>query len=90
MVLVVYLAAINLLAFVMYGIDKKKAINGARRIPEKTLILLAVLGGAIGAFIGMHVFHHKTKKPKFFITVPIFAVLYIALIVFCLYKNILF
>jgi uncharacterized membrane protein YsdA (DUF1294 family) len=87
MVLVVYLAAINLLAFVMYGIDKRKAIKGARRIPEKTLILLAVLGGAIGAFIGMHVFHHKTKKPKFFIGVPVILVVQIALTVILLRKH---
>ena len=61
---------INLVVFAMYGIDKYKAIHDQWRIPEATLLLAAVFG-PIGALIGMRGFHHKTKKPKFYITVPL-------------------
>ena len=84
MIIAIYLTFINLYAFIVYGIDKRKAIkNGkkeservpsvsaVRRIPEATLILLAVIGGAIGAFLGMMVFRHKTQKKKFTRTVPL-------------------
>ena len=60
-----YLLAVNLLAFVMYGVDKKRAIEQKWRIPEKTLILLAMIGGTVGAIAGMQFFRHKTKHMKF-------------------------
>ena len=66
----IYLVAINIVTFIIYGIDKYKAKNNRWRIPEATLILLAVIGGSIGALLGMNVFHHKTRKPKFYIGVP--------------------
>ena len=56
-----YLVAVNIAAFALMGIDKKRAINHAWRIPEKTLFLSAILGGSIGAIAGMQVFRHKTK-----------------------------
>ena len=87
MLLVYYLTIINVLAFALYGIDKKKAREDKFRIPESRLILVAVLGGAIGALLGMVLFHHKTRKKKFRIVVPIFFMLYSAFIVFCLYSN---
>ncbi len=59
--LAAYLAAANLAALAAFGVDKRRAKRGAWRIPERTLFLLAILGGSIGAFLGMHVFHHKTK-----------------------------
>ncbi|MCR5202444.1 MAG: DUF1294 domain-containing protein [Lachnospiraceae bacterium] len=87
MILVIYLIAINLLALFMYGIDKRKAKNEKYRISEMALITVAVLGGAIGAFLGMKIFHHKTRKKKFYITVPLFLILWCVFIVFCLYQN---
>lgn len=57
----VYLAVVNVAAFALYGIDKYKAKAGAWRIPEKTLLGIAVLGGSVGAIAGMKYFHHKTK-----------------------------
>ena len=57
----IYLAVVNVLAFALYGIDKYKAKAGAWRIPEKTLLGIAVLGGSVGAIAGMKTFHHKTK-----------------------------
>jgi hypothetical protein len=67
--------------------DKSYAKKGARRIPEKTLLLWAFLGGSIGAFLGMKVFHHKTLKPKFAVTVPLLMVLELVICGFCLYQN---
>ncbi|MBO4591285.1 MAG: DUF1294 domain-containing protein [Eubacterium sp.] len=87
MLLIYYMIAINLIAFIFYGIDKRKAIKGSRRIPEKTLILLVVIGGAFGGFLGMKLFHHKTQKKKFYITVPVFMVLYLAVIIFCVWQK---
>lgn len=61
---------INILTFLIYGLDKYKAIKGQWRIPEKTLLLFALALGGIGAFAGMKVFRHKTKTPIFYIGVP--------------------
>lgn len=82
----VYIFIINLIAFAAYGIDKAKARNGTRRIPEKTLIGLAAFGGAIGALIGMLAFRHKTRKIKFTITIPVFTALWTAVTLFLIYK----
>ena len=59
--LAVYLLAVNLAAFVLYGADKRRAKQDAWRIPEKTLFLLPLLGGSVGGILGMRMFHHKTK-----------------------------
>ena len=73
------LLLVNIVAFAAYGIDKRKAQRDSWRIPESTLLLLAFFGGAIGALLGMRVFHHKTKHWKFKILVPIFLILQLAL-----------
>ncbi len=85
--LIIYFVIINLIAFILYGIDKKKAIRDKFRIPERVLIFVAVIGGALGAFLGMHIFHHKTKKKKFYITIPVFLILWIVLIIWGYYQN---
>ena len=66
-----YLIVMNVLTFIVYGIDKQKAKRGNWRISEKTLMMLAVFGGSIGAWIGMQVFRHKTKHLLFVIGVPL-------------------
>lgn len=76
---VLALLLVNVVAFAVYGIDKRRAQKGRWRIPESTLLLLAFFGGAIGALLGMRTFHHKTKHWKFKILVPLFLVLQIAL-----------
>ena len=62
---------INILSFILMGIDKYKAIKNNYRISENTLLLISILGGGIGSLLGMILFHHKTKKLKFQILVPI-------------------
>lgn len=79
--IIIYLIIINIIAFLAMFIDKKKAKKGRWRIKESTLLFLALMGGSIGEIIGMHVFHHKTQKPKFFIGVPVIIVLQILLII---------
>jgi len=80
--LLIYVLIINIVSFAIYGIDKRKAVEGKWRIPEATLLFTGFIGGAVGSFIGMKVFRHKTQKPKFRILVPVFILLNIAVIVF--------
>ena len=79
--IIFYLLAINIVAFLAFGIDKYKARNNQWRIPESTLLTMAVLGGSIGALIGMKVWHHKTLHNKFRIGIPLIIALQIAAIV---------
>ena len=81
-ILLIVLAAVNLLSFALYGVDKWRAKRGAWRIPESTLLLAALLGGSLGALLGMELFRHKTKHAKFKVLVPLFLVLHIALAVY--------
>ncbi len=68
----------NILTFIMYAYDKHLATYNKFRIPEAVLLLFAFLGGAFGALCAMLLFRHKTRKPLFYITVPIFLILQIA------------
>ena len=77
-----YLLAINAVAFIVYGIDKYKAKKAKWRIPEATLLLLAVLGGSIGAWMGMKVWHHKTMHKKFKYGIPAILLIQIALMAY--------
>lgn len=81
-----YYAILNLLGFYSMAADKKKAKKHEWRTPEKTLLLIAFLGGALGSFIGMQMMRHKTKHAQFVILVPLFLILHIGLIGFLLYK----
>lgn len=76
--IMVYLAVINLITFLIYGADKWKAVHHRWRVPEVTLILLAAAGGSAGAYLGMRIFHHKTRKNKFRIGIPAILFLQIA------------
>ena len=78
--LALWLAVINLAAFVMFGVDKWKAKRpGARRIPERNLFLTAIAGGSFGAWLGMKVWHHKTLHRPFRIGIPLILILQIVL-----------
>lgn len=82
-----YLAAVNLIAFALYGIDKYKARRRLWRIPEAVLLLAAALGGSAGAYLGMIFFHHKTKKPRFFFGVPAMLVIQLLFLWFFIHKT---
>ena len=80
-----WLLTINIITFFVYRTDKCRAIRKKWRIPERTLLLLALIGGSIGSLAGMFVFHHKTKHAKFMIGVPLILLLHICLV--CLYLR---
>ena len=82
----VYLAVLSLLAFILYGIDKKKAKRGVWRIPESPLLLLGFLGGSVGGLLGMSVFRHKTKHGYFYL-VNVIGVLWQAFLAYYLFVN---
>jgi uncharacterized membrane protein YsdA (DUF1294 family) len=80
------LIVLNIISCVVYGIDKWKAMKGRWRISEFTLLLLAVIGGSIGALLGMRVWHHKTKHLKFKYGVPLILLAQLALLYFFQYN----
>ena len=84
--LAVWLIAINLVTFAVYGADKRRARRGAWRVPEKTLFLLPLLGGSVGALLGMRVFRHKTKHWYFGWGVPAILLAQMALAVWLRYR----
>jgi uncharacterized membrane protein YsdA (DUF1294 family) len=75
-----YLVGINLVTFLVYGADTRRARRGSWRVPEVTLLALAMLGGAGGALLAMVLFHHKTRKARFYVTVPLALMVQLALI----------
>ena len=85
-VVLVWLAVINLIAFTLMGLDKWKARRDAWRIPEKTLFLAALLGGALGGTVGMHLFHHKTRHWYFRFGFPVLLILQLLLAGFLAYR----
>ncbi|MBQ0049239.1 MAG: DUF1294 domain-containing protein [Bacteroidales bacterium] len=85
--LLVLLIALNLVSFITYGIDKWKARHKRWRIPESTLLLLAIVGGSIGAWMGMRVFHHKTLHKKFRYGVPFIILLQLAAVSYFCHQN---
>lgn len=78
----IYLIFTNLFAFALMGVDKAKARNGAWRIPEKVLFLSALLGGSVGAWLGMYAFRHKTKHWYFVVGMPLILAIQIGVVVF--------
>ncbi|WP_197046751.1 DUF1294 domain-containing protein [Oceanobacillus salinisoli] len=70
-----YILGVNIIGLFMMRIDKQKAIRQQFRIPERTFWIIALLGGAIGTYLGMKVFRHKTKHPSFVIGLPIVIIL---------------
>ena len=83
-----YFALINLIAFALMGIDKRKAIKGAFRIPEATLFIIAIIGGSIGSIAGMYTFRHKTRHFNFVYGMPAILIIQILLIVLLFYAPI--
>lgn len=82
---IIYVVLVNVVAFFMYGVDKWNAKHELRRIPEKTLLGIAGVGGSIGAYLGMQLFRHKTRKPKFYIGIPLIFAVQIGIILYIYY-----
>ena len=76
-----YLLIVNILAFALYGIDKRKAKKKRFRIPERTLLWMARIGGGIGSWMGIMSFHHKTKHTKFKVVVPLWTVIWLIVLI---------
>ena len=85
--LLYYFAAVNLAALVFYGVDKARAVKGQWRIPESTLIFFSVLGGCYGSYLGMRLFHHKTRKPLFRYGVPFLMTVWTAVLAYMVYSG---
>lgn len=85
--IVYYLIIINIVTFLVYGIDKWKARKTMWRIREASLLMLAVLGGSIGAWLGMKVWHHKTQHKKFKYGIPAIIIIQLVIIGFFLYLQ---
>lgn len=79
-ILLIYLIAINLITFLDFGIDKWKAKHGKWRTPESSLLMMAVAGGSVGAWMGMNTFRHKTKHWKFKVGIPAIMIMQLVLV----------
>ena len=86
-ILIYYLLAVNVVTFLVYGVDKLKAKKGKWRIPESTLLLMAAVGGSVGAWLGMSLWRHKTQHKKFKFGVPAIFVVQMALSAYIYYLQ---
>lgn len=82
--MIIYISILNIFSFILMGLDKFFAIKRLRRVSEKTLLFVALIGGAFGMWIAMMTFRHKTKYLKFKLLLPILSLLWIALFLFYL------
>ena len=85
--LCIYLSALNLLAFSLMGLDKRRARRGMWRISERALFLSALLGGSVGAILGMQCFRHKTKHRSFTDGMPVILAFQLLLAAVLLWKS---
>lgn len=83
-IIIIIIAVINCATFIFYGVDKIKAVNNEWRISEKRLLRLSMLG-PFGSYLGMKLFRHKVKKPRFYVGIPFFAFLQIGLLLLLLW-----
>ena len=85
-IILYYLLAVNIATFLLYGIDKYKAKKNQWRISEATLLMMAAIGGSIGTWAGMRLWHHKTMHKKFKYGIPVIIIFQVALAAY-LHKN---
>lgn len=84
----IYVIVINLMGFLIMGIDKAKAKRNAWRIPEKTFFILTLLGGGLGSWVGMYTFRHKTKHWYFVVGIPAIFLLELVAVVYFMVQRI--
>ena len=82
LILILYLIVINIIGLLLMAIDKKRARNGQWRIQEKVLFLVAIIGGSLGSWAGMYLFHHKTKHWYFVVFMPLILLLQVIALIF--------
>jgi len=80
-IILLYILSVNLGGFIAFGIDKRRSARAKWRIPEATLMTLALMGGSIGCLLGMKIFRHKTLKPLFSIGIPVILLLQVIIVV---------
>lgn len=90
LLLIGYVIIVNLIGFLLMGIDKRKAVKRAFRIPESTLFIVALIGGSLGSLLGMYAFHHKTRHWYFVYGMPAILILHVIIILGLLYSPIQF
>ena len=78
--LLIYIIIINAASLVIMLVDKHNAIHKLRRIPERGLMTLGIIGGSIGCLMGMYLFHHKTRKRKFTLGLPLILLIQLLLL----------
>ncbi|MBR6090348.1 MAG: DUF1294 domain-containing protein [Anaerolineaceae bacterium] len=86
-IVIIWMAVMSAAAFAAFGLDKYKAKNNRWRIRERTLFLLAILGGGIGAFLGMKVFRHKTQHTQFVFGIPAIMIVQLVLLGVLIWKT---
>ena len=86
-IFIIYLIGINLITFIVFGIDKRKAVKHRCRIPEKNLFGLAIVGGSVGALLGMYVWRHKTRVWYLVVGIPAILIAQIAFMVYLVIKG---
>lgn len=79
---VIYLVGINLITLIVYGSDKLFAASNSWRVRERTLLLLAILGGSVGALVGIYLFRHKTKKTSFLLPLVVIILVQLAIVLY--------
>ena len=87
-IILYYLLAVNIATFLLYGVDKYKAKKNQWRISEATLLTMAAIGGSIGAWAGMRLWHHKTMHKKFKYGIPVIIIMQISLVTYLHTNNI--
>ena len=86
-ILIIYIAGVNVVTFLVYGIDKWKAKRSGQRVPEATLLGMAAIGGSMGAWMGMRLWHHKTLHKKFRFGIPLILLAQVALAVWAFIEH---
>lgn len=86
----IYILFVNIVGFVVMGLDKRKAVKHAFRIPESTLFIIALIGGSLGSIIGMYTFRHKTRHWYFVYGMPAILILQVVLVLILIYSPIEF
>ena len=89
-ILLIYLAVVNILTIIVFGVDKMNAKSNRQRVRIVTLLGLAFIGGSVGALIGMYVFHHKTKKAYFTVGVPLILLMQVVVLFYVMNRGIFF